>query len=187
MIIAGVDEVGVGALCGPVVAASVILNDDYPIENLKDSKQITANKRISIANDLMQKVTYAIDFAVVDEIDHFNILQASLLAMKRSVESLPYIPDQVYVDGKNTIKGLQVPVKSFIKGDTYIPVISAASILAKVYRDNWMLSLSKIWPGYGLERNKGYPTKEHVYAIRKLGVTPIHRKSFKTVKEVILI
>lgn len=180
--IVGVDEVGRGPLAGPVMAAAVILDSTRPIDGLMDSKQLSAKRRDILAQLIKtETIAWAIGRAEVAEIDELNILQASLLAMSRAVNALPIPPQQVLVDGKFP-PALPYPVQTIVKGDQTIPAISAASILAKVSRDQEMCTLSKIYPGYGFDRNKGYPTVEHRQALQTLGVTPIHRRSFSPVR-----
>ncbi len=184
--VAGVDEAGRGPLAGPVVAAAVILDPNKPIRGLMDSKAISAKKRQMLYEEIVQKAyAYAIARAEVAEIDEINILQASLLAMQRAVEALDVDPNEVLVDGihRPTLPGL---VKAVVKGDVTVPCISAASILAKVTRDTEMIELDRVYPGYGFASHKGYPTRQHVNAIKALGVTPIHRRSFSPVKNVMM-
>ncbi len=173
----GVDEVGRGCLAGPVCAGAVILNHDRV--QYTDSKLLTPKKRADISKDIHQNHTTAVAFASVEEIDQLNILQASLLAMKRAVLALHVQTGGVFVDGKFLIPNLnnfvQAPV---IKGDLLINSISAASIIAKHFRDQWMIRLNRQYPGYGLDRHKGYPVKAHKTAIEKLGPSPIHRRTF---------
>ena len=186
--LAGVDEVGRGPLAGPVVAAAVILDPDYHIAGLMDSKKITAKKREELAEIIWHKaLAVSVAEASVEEIDDINILQASLLAMKRAVETLSIAPDEILVDGTHVFVCADgVSIKSVIKGDQKIEAISAASIIAKVYRDNLMQDLALSHPGYGFESHMGYPTKAHVQAIEKHGVLGIHRKSFAPVKRALV-
>lgn len=185
MIIAGIDEVGRGPLAGPVIAAVVILDPRQPIEGLQDSKKINEKTRNLLARDIHCKaLAWALGRAEHYEIDEINILQASLLAMKRAVELLSVKPDLVLVDGLHC-PDIIYPKRAVIKGDSKIPEISAASIIAKVCRDEEMISLDSIYPGYGLARHKGYPTKMHINALKKLGISMIHRKSFAPVREII--
>lgn len=178
MHIAGVDEAGRGPLAGPVVAAAVILDPRNPIEGLTDSKKISEKKRERLFDEIVEKaLAYSIERADVEEIDALNILHATMLAMKRAVESLATVPQEVIIDG-NRCPDLSIPSRAIIKGDLTEPAISAASILAKVSRDREMLYYDTIYPGYGLAGHKGYPTKAHCAALAALGVTPIHRKSF---------
>ncbi len=183
---AGVDEVGRGPLAGPVIAAAVILGQGRPIEGLADSKKLSPKRREELSEIIKsQAIAWAIGRAEVEEIDNINILQASLLAMSRAVELLHVKPTLALVDG-NKLPDLKCKAKAIIKGDSKIAEISAASIIAKVARDAEMDALDKLYPGYGLGKHKGYPTKAHVQALQKLGVTVIHRRSFKPVKNVLL-
>lgn len=181
-LIAGVDEVGRGPLAGPVVTAAVILDLNKPIEGLNDSKKLTEKRREQLAPIIKQNaLAWSLGRAEVEEIDQINILQATLLAMKRAVEGLDIQPDHALIDG-NKAPDLACPVTTIIKGDQSEPAIAAASILAKVARDNEMVEMDNKYPGYGLAQHKGYPTKQHQEALIKLGVTDIHRRSFKPVK-----
>ncbi len=180
-LIAGVDEVGRGPLAGPVVAAAVILNPDKPIFGLKDSKLLTLKRREELFKLIKSHaLSYAIASASVEEIDALNILQASLLAMKRAIENLDVIPNKVLVDG-NQVPNIKLNCEAIVKGDQKFECISAASILAKVTRDRYMADLEKVFSGYGFAQHNGYPTKQHVQALAKLGVSRVHRKSFKPV------
>ena len=184
-LIAGVDEVGRGPLFGTVVAAAVILDPENPIEGLMDSKKLTEKKREALYDIICDKaLAYSITSASVEEIDEINILHASMLAMKRAIESLSVKPTQVLVDG-NRLPDIDYPAEAIIKGDQKIEAISAASIIAKVTRDREIVALDKIYPGYGLAKHKGYPTKQHIEALKSLGVTPLHRRSFGPVKQLI--
>ncbi|OGT65617.1 MAG: ribonuclease HII [Gammaproteobacteria bacterium RIFCSPLOWO2_01_FULL_47_190] len=181
-VIAGVDEVGRGPLAGPVIAAAVILDPERPIYGLADSKSINEKKRQKLAQEIMLKSrAWAIARAEVYEIDELNILQASLLAMCRSVDALNIKPGLVLVDG-NQCPEMELPVKAIIKGDTKVAAISAASIIAKVARDREMTDLDHEYPGYGFAVHKGYPTMAHIQALKQLGACPIHRRSFAPVK-----
>jgi len=181
-VIAGVDEVGRGPLAGPVIAAAVILDPEQPIYGLADSKSINEKKREKLAQEIMLKSrAWAIARAEVYEIDELNILQASLLAMCRSVDALNIKPGLVLVDG-NHCPEMELPVKAIIKGDTKVAAISAASIIAKVARDREMTDLDHEYPGYGFAVHKGYPTMAHIQALKQLGACPIHRRSFAPVK-----
>ena len=183
--IAGVDEAGRGPLAGPVVAAAVILDPANPIEGLTDSKKLSAKKRELLFEEVKLKAkAYAIARADVTEIDDLNILYATMLAMKRAVEMLNTVPVEVLIDG-NRCPDIAIPARAIIKGDLTEPAISAASILAKVSRDREMLYYDELYPGYGLAGHKGYPTKAHCQALHELGATPIHRRSFGPVKEVL--
>ena len=183
--IAGVDEVGRGPLAGAVVTAAVILDPDNPIEGLDDSKKLTEKKRSALAAEIKKKaLCYFIARAEHEEIDELNIFHATLLAMKRAVAGLTLSPDKVLVDGK-FCPDISFPCEAVIKGDSRVAAISAASILAKVSRDNEMIAMENTYPGYGFAQHKGYPTKFHVEAIQRLGITPIHRKSYKPVQKVL--
>lgn len=182
MLICGVDEVGRGPLAGPVVAAAVILPKRFQLEGLTDSKRLSAKRRECLADEIrVQAIAYAIARASVDEIDELNIHHASLLAMQRAVQQLSQTPDKALVDGK-FIPQLQMPAEAIIKGDLHEPCISAASIIAKVERDNEMIRYDQTYPGYGLASNMGYPSKAHIEALADLGVTPIHRRSYRPVQ-----
>lgn len=181
--IAGVDEAGRGPLAGPVFAAAVILDPKKKIVGLADSKQLTAKKREYLAKKIQEKAkAWAIGRAEVEEIDRLNIFQASLLAMQRAVHALALLPSLVLVDGKHCPK-LSFPSQAIIKGDEKITVISAASILAKVHRDASMVLLDAEYPGYGLAQHKGYTTQQHLQALKKLGPSSIHRRSFAPVRQ----
>ena len=181
-LIAGVDEVGRGPLAGPVVTAAVILDPNNPIEGLNDSKKLTEKRREQLEPIIKKNaLSWSLGRAEAEEIDQINILQATLLAMKRAVEGLDIQPDHALVDG-NKAPDLACPVTTIIKGDQSEPAIAAASILAKVARDREMVEMDKKYPGYGLAQHKGYPTKQHQQALMELGVTEIHRRSFKPVK-----
>lgn len=184
-LVAGVDEVGRGALFGSVVAASVVLPlSDIPrlIEiGVRDSKKLSAKKRQELTPLIKEVIIDSqIGFASVDEIDRINILQASLLAMKRGVVELKVVPDICLIDGKFSIPNLPLAQKTVIKGDLRSPVIAAASILAKVWRDELIASLADKYPQYDLARNKGYPTSAHRLAIKQHGISDKHRRSFKS-------
>jgi ribonuclease HII len=184
--IAGVDEVGRGPLAGPVVAAAVILDPLHPIEGLTDSKKLTAKKREELFEVIQQgALAWAIGRAEVEEIDRINILQASFLAMQRAVKALPIKPSEVLVDG-NKAPDFGIPAKAIVKGDLSVPAISAASILAKVTRDREMVAFEEQFPGYGFAKHKGYPTAQHRAALQKLGLTPIHRRSYAPVQQLLL-
>ncbi len=178
---AGVDEAGRGPLAGPVFAAAVILHPDQIIEGLNDSKLLSEKKREKLFEIIReQALAWSIARAEVHEIDDINILQASLLAMKRAVETLSIAPELALVDGNQCPK-LICKTTAIIQGDKTVPAISAASILAKVARDREMLMLDQQYPGYGLAKHKGYGTKQHMDALKKLGPTVIHRRSFAPV------
>ncbi len=181
-LLAGVDEVGRGPLVGPVVAAAVILDPERPIQGLADSKKLSEKKREALYDEIHEKaLACSISRASVEEIDRINILHASMLAMKRAVESLPLMPEYVLVDG-NRCPQLSIPNEPVVKGDSRVACIAAASIIAKVSRDREMIELDKEFPGYGLAQHKGYPTKAHLESLNRLGVHYLYRKSFKPVK-----
>ena len=184
IITAGVDEVGRGCLAGPVVSAAVILNENINLKLLKDSKKISFKNRIKIAEHIKLNSYYAIGVASVEEILNLNILQASLLSMKRAVEKLPLKPNLTLIDGNFTPRGLK-NCKSIINGDEKVKVISAASIIAKVYRDNLMIKLSEKFSNYAWESNFGYGTKAHLDGLKKYGVTSHHRKGFKPIHKIL--
>lgn len=176
--ICGVDEAGRGPLCGPVVAAACILPDGLVIEGLNDSKKLTPAKREKLFDIIKcSAVSYCIAEASVEEIDRLNILEADLLAMHRAVDGLCVNADYAIVDG-NIARGFAVPSKAIIKGDMLSYSISAASVLAKVYRDRLCDELDKIYPEYGIAKHKGYGTAQHMNALRQFGPSPIHRKQF---------
>ena len=175
--IIGVDEVGRGPLAGPVISAAIVLNKEKIPEGINDSKKLSKKKREVINEELISQHKFAIGIASVEEIDKINILQASLLAMKRAVLNLNIKPQTILVDG-NKLPDLEYNMYPIIKGDSKSISIAAASIVAKVYRDKLMQDLSLKYPGYYWEKNSGYGTKQHLLALDNLGVTPIHRKSF---------
>lgn len=180
---AGVDEVGRGPLIGAVIAAAVILDPARPIMGLTDSKKLSERKRELLAEQIKSNaLAWAIGRAEPEEIDQINILQASLLAMQRAVEQLKIQPDFAWIDG-NKCPRLKMPCEAVVKGDLKVPCISAASIIAKVARDNEMVELDRLYPGYGIADHKGYPTAVHLAALEKLGATPLHRRSFGPVKK----
>jgi ribonuclease HII len=179
---AGVDEAGRGCIVGSVIAAAVILDPLKPILGLADSKILSEKKRLYLNDEIKQKAMFwAIGEATREEIDELNILQASLLAMKRAILSLNLQPDNVLVDG-NKIPNINIPCTAIVKGDAKIPVISAASILAKVYRDDQMRILHNKYPQYGFSKHKGYPTRQHIHTLNEYGPLPEHRKTFKPVR-----
>tara|TARA_S200000501_G_scaffold363485_1_gene394455 strand:- start:103 stop:672 length:570 start_codon:yes stop_codon:yes gene_type:complete len=179
-ITAGVDEVGRGCLAGPVVSAAVILKEGINLKLLKDSKKITFKKREEISKHIKNNSYFAIGIASVEEILNLNILQASLLSMKRAIKKLAVKPGLTLIDGKFAPKGLK-NYKTIINGDEKIKVISAASIVAKVYRDTFMIKLSEKFSNYAWERNFGYGTKAHLDGLKKFGITTHHRKGFKPI------
>ena len=184
IITAGVDEVGRGCLAGPVVSAAVILRKGINVKLLKDSKKITFNKRKKISDHIKHFSYYGIGIASVKEILELNILQASLLSMKRAIDQLAVKPGLTLIDGNFAPKGLK-NYKSIINGDEKVKVISAASIVAKVFRDNLMIKLSEKFSNYAWERNFGYGTKAHLEGLKKFGVTIHHRKGFKPVHKML--
>ena len=182
LFVAGVDEVGRGPLAGPVVTAAVILDSRHVIDGLDDSKRLTEKKRQQLDQLIRQHAAcFSIGQADVHEIDHLNILQATMLAMQRAVAGLTIRPDKVLVDG-NRVPAFPCKAEAVVGGDGLIAEISAASIIAKVYRDRMMNDLHHQYPQYGFDRNKGYPTRMHREALHKYGVTPFHRRSFAPVK-----
>tara|TARA_R110000764_G_scaffold218298_4_gene305735 strand:+ start:12920 stop:13522 length:603 start_codon:yes stop_codon:yes gene_type:complete len=185
-LIAGVDEVGRGPLCGAVVTAAVILDPSRPIAGLNDSKKLTEARREALFPLIQERaLAWYIARAEVEEIDELNILHATMLAMQRAVAGLSVRPDLVLIDG-NRCPALPMRSEAVIKGDSRVPAIAAASILAKVARDREMVALDRQYPGYGMARHKGYPTPVHLKALRDLGATPIHRRSFAPVRAVLL-
>jgi len=183
-IIAGVDEVGRGSLIGPVYAAAVILNKSIKTELLKDSKSLTKSNREVLSKYIKENSVWSIGKASVKEIEKINILQASLLAMKRAIKKLKKKPTHVLIDGNKIPKIKYYNLKSVIKGDQKIPSISAASIIAKVTRDRMITNLGKKFKGYYWDQNSGYGTKQHLKAIKKLGVTSQHRKTFSPINKI---
>ncbi|RMG29199.1 MAG: ribonuclease HII [Gammaproteobacteria bacterium] len=180
--VAGVDEAGRGPLAGPVVAAAVILDPHLPIEGLADSKRLTPARREVLAARIRDAaLAWALGRAEVEEIDRLNILQATLLAMRRAIEALDPPPGQVLVDG-DRLPEIAVPARAVVGGDRNVPAISAASILAKVARDAEMCRLDARYPGYGFAQHKGYGTRAHLEALRRLGPSPVHRRSFAPVR-----
>ena len=184
MITAGVDEVGRGCLAGPVVSAAVILKETINLKLIKDSKKIPFKKRIEIAEHIKLNSTYAIGVASVEEILSLNILQAALLSMKRAINTLSIKPESILIDGNFAPKGLK-NYKTIINGDEKIKSISAASIIAKVFRDQLMIKLSEKFQNYAWERNFGYGTKAHIEGLKKFGITSHHRKGFKPIHKML--
>lgn len=181
-LVAGVDEVGRGPLCGAVVTAAVILDPQRPILGLNDSKKLTEAKREALFDEICEKaLSFCLARAEVEEIDRLNILQATMLAMQRAVEGLSIAPKLALIDGNRCPK-LAVPAAPVVQGDAKVPAIAAASILAKVTRDREMSAFELIYPGYGIGGHKGYPTPVHLEALARLGPTPIHRRSFAPVR-----
>tara|TARA_R110001599_G_scaffold9003_4_gene44641 strand:- start:229 stop:786 length:558 start_codon:yes stop_codon:yes gene_type:complete len=185
-LIAGVDEVGRGPLAGPVVAAAVILPDNHGIAGLDDSKKLTARKRALLEQEIIGCSRFSIAQCSEAEVDEINILQATMLAMTRAVEGLDVEPDHVLVDG-NRLPRWSYSAEAVVGGDAIHPCISAASILAKEFRDQLMIAAAREYPQYGWERNKGYGTAEHLAALRQYGPTPLHRRSFAPVSQMALI
>jgi ribonuclease HII len=182
-LVAGVDEAGRGPLAGPVYAAAVILDSGRPIAGIGDSKRISPSRRGELELDIKDRaLAWAVALASAEEIDRLNILQASLLAMRRAVAALEPRPERVLVDG-NRLTGFHCEAQAIVGGDGLVPAIGAASILAKVARDRQMCELDLVYPGYGFAGHKGYPTKAHRAALLRLGPCPEHRQSFRPVKE----
>ncbi|GAA5158993.1 ribonuclease HII [Viridibacterium curvum] len=184
LLIAGADEAGRGPLCGPVVAAAVILDPARPIAGLADSKKLSEAARDRLA-PLIQRdaLAWAIAEASVEEIDRLNILHASMLAMRRAIEALSVVPNEALIDGNRIPPGLRMPARAIVKGDAKEPAISAASILAKTHRDALLVALDRDYPEYGFAQHKGYPTAAHLEVLARLGATPHHRRSFAPVRE----
>lgn len=186
VLVCGVDEAGRGPLAGAVFAAAVILDPNCHIPGLNDSKKLSERRRDELAAQIKEKsLAWAVARAEVEEIDRINILHASMLAMKRAVEALSLTPGEVLVDG-NRCPELDLPVRAIVRGDGSVAQIAAASILAKTARDADMLLLHEIYPDYGFDRHKGYPTADHVASLRRYGVSPVHRKSFAPVKNLLI-
>ncbi|MDD2915744.1 MAG: ribonuclease HII [Gallionella sp.] len=185
ILVCGVDEAGRGPLAGPVSAAAVILDENNPVEGLADSKKLSERQRDQLAPIIRERaLAWAVAYAEVDEIDRLNILQATLLAMRRAVLALPVQPQQVLVDGLYCPQ-TGIPSQAIVKGDSKVAAISAASILAKTARDALMLGLHEKYPQYGFAEHKGYPTAAHLAALRAYGVSDVHRKSFRPVRELL--
>ena len=186
-LICGVDEAGRGPLAGPVVAAAVILDPRQPIDGLNDSKKLTAARREMLAVEIREKaLAWAVAEASVQEIDRINILRASLLAMQRAVSGLSLMPEKALVDG-NKCPVLACPVEAIVGGDGKLAAIAAASILAKTVRDAQMQELHVLYPQYGFDRHKGYPTALHLAALREHGISPVHRRSYGPVAQLMLL
>ena len=183
--IAGVDEVGRGCLAGPVFAAAVILNKNINKKDIKDSKKIPFNKRILLAEYIKKNSVYAIGIASVEEINEMNILNASLLSMKRALYKLKIKPSSAYIDGKFAPKNLKINYKTIVRGDEKIKSIAAASIVAKAARDVFMIELSKKFPRYKWDKNFGYGTKDHISGLKKYGITKHHRLKFKPIHNIL--
>ena len=183
---AGVDEVGRGCLAGPVFAAAVILNNDINTKDIKDSKKIPFRKRILLSEYIKKNSIYAVGTASVEEINKINILNASLLSMKRALSKLKLKPSMAYIDGLFVPKNMEIKCKAFIKGDEKIISIAAASIVAKATRDLFMIKLGKKFPKYRWNKNFGYGTAEHIKSLRKYGITKHHRKKFKPIHNILM-
>lgn len=182
-LIAGVDEAGRGPLAGPVVAAAVILDPLRPIDGLADSKTLSEKKRRALYETIQERsLAWSVAEADIEEIDCLNILQATLLAMQRAVSNLPIVPDSVLVDG-NAMPILPITTQTIVRGDQTVQAISAASIMAKVHRDQIMCEYSKTYPGFSFGLHKGYGTKQHLAEIKKFGPLPVHRKTFNPIKD----
>lgn len=183
--ICGVDEAGRGPLAGPVFAACVVLDPARRIIGLADSKSLSLARREELAVQIKSRsLAWTVASASVEEVDRLNILWASMLAMKRAVEQLAIAPAEVLVDG-NRCPDIAYPARAIVKGDALVPSISAASILAKVARDAHMMKLHAVYPAYGFDRHKGYPTPAHLQALRQYGVTPAHRRSYAPVRQLL--
>ena len=181
-LVAGVDEVGRGPLVGAVVTAAVILDPARPIAGLNDSKKLSEKRRLALCEEIKEKaLSWSLGRAEPHEIDELNILHATMLAMQRAVEGLSVTPKLALIDGNRCPK-LAVPSAPVVKGDSRVPAIAAASILAKVSRDREMVEMDRLYPGYGIAGHKGYPTPVHLEALQRLGPTPIHRRSFAPVR-----
>ncbi|GHE01655.1 ribonuclease HII [Defluviimonas sp. 20V17] len=183
--VAGVDEVGRGPLAGPVTACAVVLDPANIPGGLRDSKALGAKQRDALHDAILATAEVFVAHASVEEIDKINILRASHLAMLRAIAGLPRPPDQVLIDGNMIPRGLELPAQAVVKGDAKSLSIAAASIVAKVVRDRLMVDLAQQHPGYGWERNAGYPSPAHKQAIRDLGITPHHRRSFKPIHNIL--
>jgi len=184
--IAGVDEVGRGCLAGPVFSAAVILNEKINKKDIKDSKKISFKKRILLSEYIKKNSIYAVGIATVSEINKINILNASLLSMQRALNKLKLKPSVAYIDGLFAPKGIKIKYKTFIRGDEKITSIAAASIIAKVSRDLFMIKLAKKYPKYNWHKNFGYGTNDHLNGLKKYGVTKHHRKKFKPIHNILI-
>jgi len=185
MRVAGVDEVGRGPLAGPVTAAAVLLDPASIPEGLRDSKALTAAQRAVLSASILATAQVGIAHATVEEIDRLNILQASLLAMRRALAGISPAPDHALIDGNRLPEGLACTAQAVVRGDARSLSVAAASIVAKHARDRIMAGLASQYPGYGWERNAGYPTREHLEALQNLGVSPAHRRSFAPVRKML--
>ena len=185
--IAGVDEVGRGCLAGPVFAAAVILNNKIKNKNIRDSKKIPFRERILLYEYIKKNSIYAIGTASVSEINKMNILNASLLSMQRALNKLSFKPSMAYIDGLFAPREIKIKYKTFVKGDEKITCIAAASIVAKVSRDMFMIKLAKKYPKYSWHKNFGYGTNDHLNGLKKYGVTKHHRKKFKPIHNILML
>ena len=186
LLTAGVDEAGRGPLAGPVCAAAVILDPKRPIEGLNDSKKLSAKRREALAPLIRERaLAWGIGWATVEEIDEVNILEATYLAMERAIAALQVKPEFIVIDGNRAPHHLAVPFETIVKGDALVPAISAASILAKTARDALMVELDSQYPGYGFAKHAGYGTAAHVEALARLGVSPVHRRTFEPIKSML--
>lgn len=184
--ICGVDEAGRGPLAGPVVAAAVVLSDEFDVTGIADSKKLTPARREYLKARIVGSSSFwSVGVVEHETVDRINILKASLLAMKMAVEGLRLKPDMILVDGSFEIPDLEIPQRAIIGGDDKEPAISAASILAKTFRDEMMREIDIRYPGYGFARHKGYPTRDHIARLWRLGPCPVHRRSFRPVSELI--
>lgn len=185
MIVCGVDETGRGSAISGVWVAACILNPNKPIEGLRDSKKLSAKRREELAEEIKHKaLSWSIKIASLEEVESLNVLNATLLGMKRAVEGLDIRPSKVFVDG-NRLPNLDIPAEAIVKGDDLIPAISAASIIAKVERDKVIKELHQKYPQYGFDKHKGYLTKAHMAALQEYGPCPIHRKTYGPIRELL--
>lgn len=185
MIVCGVDETGRGSAISGVWVAACILDPNNPIEGLRDSKKLTAKRREELAEEIKSKaLSWNINIATLEEVETLNVLNATLLGMKRAVEGLHIKPSKVFVDG-NRLPNLDIPAEAIVGGDDLIPAISAASIIAKVERDKVIKELHKLYPQYGFDKHKGYLTKAHMAALQEYGPCPIHRKTYGPIRELL--
>lgn len=185
-LICGADEAGRGPIAGPVFAAAVILDQDRPVNGLRDSKKLSESRRDELALEIKKKAkAWSIAQCSVAEIDELNILWASMLAMKRAIETLSVLPELALVDGNRYPRDLSVRAEAIVKGDDRVPAISAASILAKTARDAVMRELHRQYPAYGFDRHKGYPTAFHLAQLKKYGVSPVHRRTYAPVRKIL--
>ena len=181
----GVDEAGRGPWAGPVVAAAVVLPKDFLTDKINDSKVLSKKNRVILYAEITKNSDFGVGFASVNEIDNLNILKATFLAMKRAVNNLNALPVMAFIDGNLIPPDFPCPAECIVKGDRKVASIAAASIIAKVSRDRYMTERAKLYPGYGWERNFGYGVKEHQEALKKIGLTPEHRRSFKPIHNIL--